>query len=714
MVTNKNIVDRSWQVSLRKSCLALVGAAALLLSAFSPTFGAETLTESGKSGLGHCHDAAVAGSLLVAVGRGSLYTADLSNPLKPRLLGRLDGLGAVRQVVISDGIAYVAAREDGLAIVNVRDPAHPRLLARFDTLEKATGVAVAGNLCFVACRYYGVQIIDITDPARPAHLAIAFPTLEAQSVAWSDGCLYAGIWATREVAVADVGNPLRPREIARIALDGYGDGVAVRNGVLYAATGHHSRAFSGLHFDRTQQNRPGWGQGHGLELWDVRNPSRPRLLSRYKTRPFYQGVPDMWSVDVVDGIALLTDTFNGVEAVDVRDPAQPKPLARFILPGGKPAGGLGVGAGVLYVAGLETDLHIVPLPAVRPEPVKTVSTTAIPPRAPDENNGQNGQRRFCPGGQIREIAALTDGSFALAAGDRGVHLVRLEPVPSVIATLPTRGAARSVSVCDDLLGVSESMDADGKGGVSFWRLQAGTSPRLLGRWQGGDSAVMQVVIPPPGRWAIIEKNIRELAVLDLADPSRPKEVAAWSGPGIFYGPQIASAAVDGRYLAWWWHTGGPYWLDLAAPGHPAPLRPIAGNLHSGVTGVTVDSDAALVLSRDGVIRIRPDDRRELRELPLMRLAKNRFNRRNINGQAAGDGRFLWYANAAWSMISVAELPQSGSEIRLLDVVRTPGNPGRPLISHGLVVIPDGYEGILIMPSAPFSIPKQNSSRKTQP
>ena len=709
-----NNADRGRQEPLRTSCAALIGAAVLLLSAFAAASGAEILTESGKSGFGPCHDAAVAGSLLVTVGRGSLYTADLSEPLKPRPLGRLDGLGAARQVVISGGIAYVAAREDGLAIVDVRDPIHPKLLARFDTLEKATGVAVAGNLCFVACRYYGVQIIDVTAPARPVHLAIAFPTLEAQSVAWSNGCLYAGIWATRKVAVADVGNPRHPREIARIALDGYGDGVAVRDGVLYAATGHHSRAFSGLHFDRTQQTRPGWGQGHGLELWDVRVPSRPRLLSRYKTRPFYQGVPDMWSVDVVDGIALLTDTFNGVEAVDVRDPVHPKPAARFLLPGGKPAGGLGVGPGVLYVAGLETALHVVPLPAVRPEPVKTVAATVIPPRLPDEPNGRDGRLRFRPGGQIREAAALADGGFALAAGDRGVHLIRFEPAPAVVATLPTRGAARSVAVCGDLLGVAEGMDVDGKGGVSLWRLQAGTSPRLLGRWQGGDSAVMQVVIPSPGRWAVIEKNIRELAVLDLADPVRPREVAAWSGPGIFYGPQIASVAVDGRYLAWWWHTGGPYWLDLAAPGHPVPLRPIAGNLHSGVTGAAVDGDAALVLSRNGVIRLRPDDCRELRELPPMRLAKNRFDRRNINGQAAATGRFLWYANAAWSMISVAELPQSGSEIRLIDVIRTPGNPGRPLIAHGLVVIPDGYEGILTMPSALFSMPKQTSSRKTQP
>lgn len=658
------------------------------------------LKEAGLSGIGSCHDAAVAGDLLVSVGKGSLHTADVSDPLTPRLLGRLDGLGAVRQVVISEDIAYVAAREDGLAIVDLHDPAYPRLLARFDTLEKATGLAVAGNLCFVACRYYGVQIIDITDPARPAHLSTAFPTLEAQSVAWNDGVLYAGIWATREVAAADVSNPRSPREIARIKLDGYGDGVTVRDGVLYAATGHHSRQFTGSTHDVSQQDSSGWGAGHGIELWDVRTPSQPRLISRYKTRPFYAGVPDMWSVDVCDGIALLTDTFNGVEVIDVSDISSPKPMARFLPPAGKPAGGLGVGSGVLYVAGLETSLHVVPLEAIRPEPVATVPATPIPPRT-DGTNSISGWTQFRPGGQIREAAALADGGFALAAGDSGVHLINLEPVPSVVATLPTSGAARSVSVCGDLLGVAEGMNSEGKGGVSIWRVPSSGEPQLLGRWQGGDTAIMQVVIPPPGRWAVIEKGIRELAVLDLDDPARPLEVASWTGPGVFYGPQIASAAVEGRYLAWWWHVGGPYWLDLQAPGHPAPFRPIEGNLNSGVTGVAVGDDAALVLRRNGAVRLSPDENRDVKELPLMLLAENSFGRNNMNGQAAVSGRLLWYANAAWSQLAVAELPESGASIRLVNVIQPPGNPGRPLIANGLVVVPDGYEGILFAPLSSF-------------
>jgi hypothetical protein len=642
---------------------------------------------------GPCHDAAVVGTLLVAVGDGALTTFDIAVPQSPHRLGSLAGLGAVRQVVLADGIAYVAAREDGLIVVDVREPAAPRVLARYDTLEKATGIAVAANLCFVACRYFGVEIIDVGDPAHPRHLATAFPTLEAQSVTWSAGRLYAGIWADRLVVVADVSDPRSPRELGRIELDGYGDGVTVRDGVLYAATGHHARAFAGGHWERARQAEPGWGAGHGLEMWDVRDPAQPRLLARHKTRPFYVGIPDMWSVEVHGGTAFLTDTMNGVEAVDVSDPASPRTIARVALPDGDAAGGLAVGPDVLYVAGLASGLHVVPLPGTAcNDPVSVIPATAIAadPRPPVER--ADGWWVVRPGGQVREVARIGPCRFALAAGDAGVHLLDTAPSPVLYARLNTHGPARSVAAYGDLLVVAE-----GWGGLSTWRL-GGSGAELLGRWSGDGEAVIQVVVPPPGRWAVIERGIRTLAVLDLADPAHPVEVAGWTGPGIFYGPQIAATPVAGRWLAWWWHTGGPYWLDLDAPGHPAPVRPIEGNLHSGVTGADVAGDHLLVMARDGLVALPPEETRDMAVLPVARLGDNAFGHRTMNGQATVAGDLLLASNAAWSMLRVVDVADPRSP-RLLRVVRTPGNPGRALVADDLVVLPDGCEGVRIAPLA---------------
>lgn len=645
---------------------------------------------------GPVHDAAVEGRLLVAVGDGVLTACDLADPLAPRPLGSLSGLGAVRQVVLRDGIAWVAAREDGLIAVDVREPARPALLTRYDTLEKATGIAIAGGLCFVACRFFGVEIIDIADPLRPRHVATAFPTLEAQSVCYADGRLYAGIWADRIVAIADLADPAAPREIGRVELDGYGDGVAVRDGILYAATGHHARAFAGGHWEAARSGEAGYGQGHGLEIWDVRDARRPGLLARHKSRPFYAGIPDMWSVEVHGATAYLTDTFNGVEAIDIADPRAPRVRLRAVLPGGEAAGGAAVGPGAIYVAGLGSGLRALADPDSSPER----SAGGAPP-APAADGSRSITRDgdwwvLRPGGQVREVLPLPDGSLALAAGDAGVHLARLEAQPAWTGRIATRGPARSLAWDGGRLVVAE-----GWAGLSTWRLDAGGG-RQVGGWTAPGLAVMQVVVPPPGRWAVVEKGIRSLAVLDLADAAGIREVAAWEGPGIFYGAQIASAPVAGRWLPWWWHTAGPYWLDLEAPGHPAPARPIAGNLHSAVTGIAVDGDAALVMSRDGLVQLRPADERDLSLLPPARLRTNAFGHRTMNGQAAAHGRHLLVSNAAWSMLRVVDVADRGAP-RLLQVLRTPGNPYRPVVHAGWVLIPDGCGGLRAARSAALGL-----------
>jgi len=177
-------------------------------------------------GIGGCMDAAVAGDLLCVIGGGHLYTADITTPAEPRILGRLGGLGHVRQVEVSEGIAYVTARADGLFIVDVREPAAPKLLAHYDTVELATGVAVEGPLVAVANRHYGVEFVDVSDPRRPRFLGLV-RVGEAQSVALRDGIAYAGAWAQRQVVICDARNPRAPSVIGRAPLDGFGDGVFV-------------------------------------------------------------------------------------------------------------------------------------------------------------------------------------------------------------------------------------------------------------------------------------------------------------------------------------------------------------------------------------------------------------------------------------------------------------------------------------------------------
>ena len=142
-----------------------------------------------------------------------------------------------------------------------------------------------------------------------------------------------------------------------------------------------------------------------------------------------------------------------------------------------------------------------------------------------------------------------------------------------------------------------------------------------------------------------------------------------------------------------------HWLDLAAPGHPAPARPIAGNLRSGVTGAAVAGDSLLVMARNsGLVVMRPQDSSDIHDLPFARLAENQFGHKSMNGLATAVDDLLVVNNAAWSMVRVIDVADRAKP-RLIEVIRTAGNPGRATVAHGQIVIPDGYEGVRIAPLA---------------
>jgi len=150
---------------------------------------------------------------------------------------------------------------------------------------------------------------------------------EAQSCEVADGFLYAGAWEERRVAICDVRNPALPRQVATVRLGGRGDGVSVRNGILYAATGHHQPG-SSLGLDD-----PRYGTGNGMDIFDVSDPAHPRQLSRIQLDwRFYYGWPDTWRVKVAYPCAYLCHTYNGVFVFDVSDPCAPQEVAQIRVP----------------------------------------------------------------------------------------------------------------------------------------------------------------------------------------------------------------------------------------------------------------------------------------------------------------------------------------------------------------------------------------------
>ncbi|MCB1078438.1 MAG: hypothetical protein KDM64_11485, partial [Verrucomicrobiae bacterium] len=447
-------------------------AAVLGLFLASPMAAAEPTAEAIRDmpivatlGCGRSMDVAVSGDRMYVIGDGKLHVADISEPLKPRLLGVLTGLGNTRQIALSGAVVFVGSREDGLFVIDASDAAKPVLLTHYDTIEFATGLALAGEVLFVACRQYGVELVDVSEPRHPKHLC-AVRTGEAQSVAYHEGYLYAGVWGSSEVVTVDVRQARSPRMVSRVPLDGYGDGVEVRDGFLYAATGHHSReAHAG-------EGDPGYGHGHGLEIFDLADPAQPAFLGRVKFPPFYAIGNDMWGVTVREGHAFVADTHNGIFLVDVRDPRNPKVIGRTQLPvpEGRSIpgffGGLALGRDCIYGAGGWTDLHLIPVPGLA-QPVDPDTGTPPGTGPVEEPKNEALLTSWRSEGQVHAVAVAEEEDFAVAAcGGAGLQVIRLgeaslEPVEAV----PTEDFATDVCLLGRLVYASE-----GTGGLSIWEL----------------------------------------------------------------------------------------------------------------------------------------------------------------------------------------------------------------------------------------------------
>ena len=85
----------------------------------------------------------------------------------------------------------------------------------------ATGLDICGKYLFVADRTFGVDIIDISDIYNPKFIS-NIPTGETQDVCYSNGYVYAGVWAECKVRICDVRDADNPKEVGVVHLSGRG------------------------------------------------------------------------------------------------------------------------------------------------------------------------------------------------------------------------------------------------------------------------------------------------------------------------------------------------------------------------------------------------------------------------------------------------------------------------------------------------------------
>lgn len=662
----------------------------------SGRFGKE-LAIAGTLGVGPAFDAVVDGGHLYVIAGGTLHVASLADPAKPRVIAKLGGLGHVRQLIVRKGIAYVTAREDGFFLIDVSTPARPALITHYDTIELATGLALSGDIAFIACRHAGVELIDIANPKQPRHLS-TLRVGEAQSLAADAEYMYIGVWATRELVIADVRDPRKPKEVSRTPMDGYGDGVAIRGNIAFAATGHHS-ADSGK--VRPTAGQPGYGKGHGLEIFDVTDRARPKLLSRTKFPVFYGLYMDTWRVRLSGNRAFVNDTYNGVFVLDIADPKAPTVLAHRqlpVVPGigdgdlpvdaqPGPAVGLGLTKDYLYIAGSWSDVHIVPAPGLA-TPMDAPPAHALSAAArvhPDKTK----PGLYKPGGQVYAVEpwkkdANGKSLLLVAAGMAGLHVVRLDGRLERVAAYPTQGFACSVGHHGETVYVAEGM-----GGLGVY--QPGPDGNLgeVARYRVPGYSAQQVVVSPAGNRALVHIGMNRLHILDVTNPHRPIRLMEDLHPGLFYQRAIPLTFAAGRYSLVTWTVSGPFLFDLTPDGPPRfadfqyPFRIGTEN------GAAADGDRWLVTTGGKYFRLVPGEKRSPQEVGLIGLEGH-----DLNGKPTLHGDILFISNALTGRISALDVSDRARP-KLLSTMELPEHPGHIIEHEGKALVPAGYQGLLI-------------------
>lgn len=220
------------------------------------------------------------------------------------LVSSFENIGNCRQIKIYDGIAAISARSNGLWIFDVTKE-QPILLSHYQTIELATGITMCKDYVFVSCRQYGVEIVDIKNPEKPIHKGI-IRLGEVQS-SWIDGDrLYCGLWGEMKVVCY---NLMKESVEFEFNLHGRGDGVLVKDGLLYAVSGQHGRNIKNL----SDQNDPEYGNGNGISIFDL---SENKEIFYDSFGKGYSISYDMWKPILCGDKLVCCDSIMGVHVYD--------------------------------------------------------------------------------------------------------------------------------------------------------------------------------------------------------------------------------------------------------------------------------------------------------------------------------------------------------------------------------------------------------------
>lgn len=271
------------------------------------------------------------GNALVARrGEGGISILSIDGGLSEVGRFSLEGL-FTQDVKAADGIAYVSHEGNGhpnsVTIVDISDPTSPTVIAAIPRTEtpSAHNLWIDGTTLYVASSSgtRSVHAYDISDPAKPRRKTrLASTSGVAHDMHARDGVVYGAYL------------PLAPGQIGELVIAS-DEGAAPLSFTTYPGAFTHSSWLSEsgryLYVLDEVVNAP-------VRIYDVSDPTAPVEVGRYQPR--VGTIPHQ--LEVVDGErAYVAHYKHGVEVLDVSDPIRPRLVGFYdTLPGEQSDSGL--------------------------------------------------------------------------------------------------------------------------------------------------------------------------------------------------------------------------------------------------------------------------------------------------------------------------------------------------------------------------------------
>ncbi len=271
-------------------------------------------------------DVEIHGNIAVlALGIGGMGVVDVTYPANPRWLGFLKNVpGIVRSVYLEGDTAYLACGRGGIVVASLKKPYKPEMTARIEIKENVSDVVVSKGLAYVVDNERGVALIDISDPSKPKELAYV-PIDGAQRVRKSESLLF--VVGGSGLTVIDVSDAKDPKILSTVQTKGRANGVLVALPYVFIASDELSVVymedprkpkkvgkvdFGSVASSLTSSNSELFlADGlDGIKVFSL--DKRPKLLGRLEAPSF---VADML---IVGDVLYALDRIDGLVPIDLK------------------------------------------------------------------------------------------------------------------------------------------------------------------------------------------------------------------------------------------------------------------------------------------------------------------------------------------------------------------------------------------------------------